>query len=112
FALPQRWRSPRQLREERHPARGLGGRRVGEFEVDAPALVKVLCAHAPALARGRGQLDLGGELVKRGLYDAVVGALREVELDLRLGRSVAALGLTHALRHRDGPRALHSATTA
>lgn len=32
-------RSPHQRRDERHPARGLGGRRVGELEVTAPALL-------------------------------------------------------------------------
>ncbi len=39
----------------------------GELEVHAPALVEVLGVHAPALARGCRQLDIGGELVQRGL---------------------------------------------
>lgn len=54
------------------PARR-GARRGGEIEVHAPALVAVLGVRAPALARGRGQHELGAELVQSGLHDAVAG---------------------------------------
>ena len=49
------------------------------------------------------KLDVGGELVERGAHQAVARALREPDLDLRLGRPVAALALAHRLRR---PRVL------
>ena len=68
---------PTNFFEERHPALGLGRRRVGQLEVHAAAgVVEALGLDAPALALGRGQLDVRSKLVERGAHWAVARARR------------------------------------